>query len=184
MLLRRVVQLAELGDDVGKRASLDVLHRIVVNAPFTADRVNLDDVGVLQGGGGQRFVLEPLESLGVHHSGERKHFQGHSAVQGNLFRLVDDPHPAPANFVKQSEIAQPADRRTCRGIRRAVLPVQLRHHAAQHFHRVQAGRQFLFDLGVLFQKRFALGLSPLKQGRAVPLNLLDDLRVVDAARSL
>ena len=57
------IEPPQLGDDRRERTALDVPHRVVVDAPLAAHRVDRHDVRVVQLRRGLRLVLEPLERL-------------------------------------------------------------------------------------------------------------------------
>ena len=61
---------------------------------------------VMEMGGRLRLVLKTPKVLGVEHGGEGEDFQSNSPAQGNLLRLIDDAHPAAADFAQQAEIAE------------------------------------------------------------------------------
>src|SRR5262245_26054095 len=52
----RIAQ-ADVGDDVGDGAAVDEAHGVVVDAALAADAVDIDDVRMVEGGGGLSFVL-------------------------------------------------------------------------------------------------------------------------------
>ena len=105
-------------DQLRERLAVDQLHGVVMDAPIRADGVDRHDIGMVQLGGGLRFVLESLQVLGIERGGERQDLDGDAPPQRKLQRLVDDAHPAPADFAHQAKIAQglrAADRFGVRG---------------------------------------------------------------------
>ena len=97
---------AELVDDLGEAAALDVLHRVERHAPLGADGEDRHDVVVVQAGGGLGLELEPLELAGVERRGHGEDLQRHAAVQRPLLGLVHDPHAAPADLAEDPVIAE------------------------------------------------------------------------------
>ena len=93
-------------DDLGKAASLDVLHRVERHAPLGADGEDRHDVVVVQAGSGLGFELEPLELAGVERRGHGEDLERHAAVQRTLLGLVHDPHAAPADLADDPVIAE------------------------------------------------------------------------------
>jgi hypothetical protein len=84
----------------------DKLHRIEVHAPLAANRVDTDNVWVVELRGGLGFVLESLQLAAIEDRGQREDLQRHAASKGQLPRFVDNPHPAAANFTYDLEVAQ------------------------------------------------------------------------------
>ena len=109
ILQRRVV--LQVSDHVGQRLTVDELHGVEVDRPFTADRVNRDDILVVQVGRRLGLVLEALQLLGVQGGRERQHLEGDAAVERDLLRFIDDAHAAAADFAHQAEVAE--RRRAC-----------------------------------------------------------------------
>ena len=64
-----------------------------MNAAFTADEVNGNDVLMLQVSGGLGFILEALELAGVQGASEPQDLEGDSATQRDLLGFVDEPMP-------------------------------------------------------------------------------------------
>src|SRR5437879_8716242 len=82
-----------------------------MDPPLRANGVYGDYMFMMEVSGRLRFVLEAEELLGVEHGRKGKHLECDAPVQGNLFRLVDNAHAAPADFTQEPEIAQlPRDR--------------------------------------------------------------------------
>ena len=108
---------AQLVDDLGEAAALDVLHRVERHAPLGADGEDRHDVVVVQAGGGLGLELEPLELAGVERRGHGQDLQRHAAVQRPLLGLVHDPHAAPADLAEDAVIAEDPGRE----IRGAVI---------------------------------------------------------------
>ena len=98
---------------VEQRHALDQLHgveeRAVVGAPHVIDG---DDIRVVKRRGSPSFVLKPLELPRVAQRRKGQHLERNAPLQRGLFCLVDHAHPAPADLVKEPEIAQGAMART------------------------------------------------------------------------
>lgn len=96
-------------DQRGKGPALDVLHRIIVHAPFASDRVDVHDIRVFEGCSGLGFVLEPLQLSRVQDGGKRQHFEGHASLERNLLGFAHHAHPAAADLAEdEPEIPRPA----------------------------------------------------------------------------
>jgi hypothetical protein len=80
----------------GQGLPLDELHRQEVHAAGFLDRVDRDDVGVVEGGDGARLSLEPLESIGIAGQLGRQDLERHAAVEPGIVGLVDLAHAARA----------------------------------------------------------------------------------------
>ena len=70
-----------LGDQVRQRAALDKLHCEEVDAALLPDRVDGDDVLMVQTGGGAGFVVEALQLARVERGRERQYLQGDTASE-------------------------------------------------------------------------------------------------------
>jgi hypothetical protein len=55
-------------------------------------------MGVVEGGGGAGFAKKPLLGLGMEAELGREELQGDGAAELRVFRLEDNPHPAPAQL--------------------------------------------------------------------------------------
>jgi len=56
------------------------------------------------------LVLEALELLRIHRRRKRQYLERYAPAQGNLFRLINDAHAAPADLTDNAIITQPARR--------------------------------------------------------------------------
>ena len=103
----RLVQLqnALAFEDVVHRLAVDMFHREIENAVVIADGVSLDDVGMIQFGGGTRLLDEPDHELGVFRIGIGKDLQRGGTVQRNLVRQIHDPHAAASDLMQNDEIS-------------------------------------------------------------------------------
>src|SRR5262245_61807481 len=70
---RRIGIATEFADHRVEWPAFDELHRVIVNATVAADRVDGNDVRVMQLGSGMRLGSEPPELFGVQRRRERKH---------------------------------------------------------------------------------------------------------------
>src|SRR5262249_11184848 len=96
--------LLQLTNDFGEGSSFDELHGVEVHAALAADRVDRNDVRMMQLGRGLRLVLEALQMLGIHCRSERQDLEGNAAPQRKLFGFIDDSHASPAQFAQDAEI--------------------------------------------------------------------------------
>ncbi len=156
---------------LGQRLPFDVLHGIEVDRPLTSDRVDLHDVRMFERSGRAGLVLEPLKLPLVEHGGEGQDLERDLSPQRDLLRLVDHPHPAPADLAKDTVVAQrahgrrAAGRQGVSGIGRFRGPAR---RAGQVPEDLQSQRHFAELLGVLrvladvrLHVDFAAELDPL-----------------------
>src|SRR5262245_50696765 len=87
--------------------ALDEPHGVVVGSALASDAIYVHHMGMVQGSGGHRLVLESLELPRVESSGKRKHLEGYPAAKRDLLRFVNDPHSAASDFPEKSEVAEP-----------------------------------------------------------------------------
>ena len=106
-------------DEVGDRQSVDVLHREVMDSAFAADGVDRHDIRMMQRRGRAGLVLKTLQLFRIHVRSERQHFQRDSSTQRNLFRFVNNPHPAPTEKPDDPEVAK--NTRHATGCRRCLI---------------------------------------------------------------
>jgi hypothetical protein len=90
---------------------VDELHDVVVQAVLLADAEHRDDVGVVQPRRRPRLALEPPQVPGVEQGVGGQHLDGDVPAQGQLLRLVDDPHAAPAHLPEDLVVPQLPQRR-------------------------------------------------------------------------
>ena len=97
----------------------DELHGDIVQSGLLADAIDGHDVRVVQARRRLRLALEPLQALRIKQAVGRQHFQCDVPAEGNLLRLVDDAHAAPADLAQDAILAQfPRDRASCRCVGR------------------------------------------------------------------
>src|SRR5262245_7474091 len=77
-----------------------------MDAALATDEVDVDDVGVVQMGGGLHLAPEPLELLGIERPGKGQHLQGNAPAEGDLLPLEDNAHTAPADFSNEPEVSE------------------------------------------------------------------------------
>ena len=70
------------------------------------DRVDGDDVGMVESGEGLGLTLETGQPLGVGGQLGRQHLERHLAVQGRILGPVDLPHTTFAQLTGNSEVRQ------------------------------------------------------------------------------
>jgi hypothetical protein len=144
--------VSQAGDQGGQRLPFDELHGVEVDGPLAADRVDVDDVRVVQRRRRPRLVVEALQLSWVEGPRQRQHLESHPPAQRHLFRLVDDSHAAPAHLADQSEVAEPARRLLprCGGDR-----ARPGSGVADEVQRLQAGVELLGQLGIAGQELVA-----------------------------
>jgi hypothetical protein len=145
-------------DQLGERLTFDVLHGVVVDAALRADRVDRDDMRMMQAGRCPRFVAEPLQLAFVQQAGQRQNLQRDAALERRLLRFVHHAHPTPTEFPADAEVAQQAavqevaERgRVAAGgrLRRAGRGLQSQHgrqHLAQLARQARIVRHDLLDV--------------------------------------
>src|SRR5258708_874729 len=70
------------------------------------DLVNLDNVGMAQGGGGASFGQESLQDGRMRKMMGQQGLNGHDAIETFLSRFEDRSHASPTHFFEQFEIIQ------------------------------------------------------------------------------
>ncbi len=88
------------GQPLGERASLEHLEREVRHAADLAHLVDLDDVGMAYLGDDLGLDAESAELLGFDLEIVPDHLEGDRSLERPLEGLVDDPHPATAEQLK------------------------------------------------------------------------------------
>ena len=93
-----------------------------MGAVFLASCVNRHNVGVMQLGGSFGLPSEALHAFGRQPYSSGEHLQRDAAVEGDLPRVVDNAHAAPAehaqNFIARNN--RPGCAAACRGCNRAL----------------------------------------------------------------
>ena len=81
-------------DERVERPAIDQLHRQEVGVAILLDRVDGDDVRVVQCGERARLAAEAFDALRVGGDFRRKHFEGDVAPEGRVGGAVDGSHSA------------------------------------------------------------------------------------------
>jgi hypothetical protein len=68
-------------DHLRKALPVDILHGVVVDAALATDEIDVNNVGVVQVGGGLHLPFEPLELLGIKHPGKGQHLESHAPTE-------------------------------------------------------------------------------------------------------
>ncbi len=102
-----------LEDELGERASLDILHRVEVAPVLASDREDWHDVRMVELGRCMRLDAEALQSDRVDRRGPREDFERNPAPERDLNCLVDDPHPSAADLTHEPILAENRIRRQC-----------------------------------------------------------------------
>ena len=96
--MTRVDREAALRDEQVERLSFDELHREEVDALGLFDRVERDDVRMVQRGDGAGFALEAREAIGIARRLGGQHLERDVAAELRVGRAVDLTHGARANL--------------------------------------------------------------------------------------
>ena len=67
-------RVSQLLHNFGHRLAVDKPHRIKMQPAFQTNIKNFNDIRVIEGGDGQRFVLESFNSVLIYSCREGKHF--------------------------------------------------------------------------------------------------------------
>lgn len=136
---------AQLLDYVRQRAPVHQLHGEVVDAMVLADRVDRNDVRMLQGRRRLGFVPESLKRTFIERGDRGEHLERDATHQGDLFRLVDHAHAAPSEFAEDSVVADDLVRHR----RDHRLRLRYSRHGGLHeFQRTETTCQLFSDVGV------------------------------------
>ncbi len=84
-------------EHLAQRPAVDELHRDVDRRVFRPDVVDRHDVGVVEGRGRARLLLESLAPVGVGRELGRQHLDGHLAAEARVSRSVDFSHASRAD---------------------------------------------------------------------------------------
>ena len=168
--------LTQLLDDLREGLPLDELHRVVVDAALAADRVDVDDAGMLQRRGGLGLILEPLEMPRVENRRKGQHLQSHPAAERNLLGLIHHAHAAAPNLAQDAELAQLAQTGRV-GPKRVGYGTAISRRLPEVVQRRQGGNQmrdFIGQVGVAGDERLDVG--PLA-GAEAGLDFLGQLAI-------
>ena len=106
-----------------QRLALHQLHDNVVHAGAAgrlADVVDVDDVRVIERGGGARLPIQPVQQLGIRAGAE--HLDRHRPAQPRIASAVDLAHAARAQTV--DHLVGPDPRAGREGVFHATVPVR------------------------------------------------------------
>ncbi len=153
-----------LGDRLGQRLALDELHGVVVHAALAADRIDRDDVGVVELGGGQGLGLEPPELGRVHRRRERQHLQRHATVQANAAPPRRRPpcRPGPPRAIRRKSPRSPIPGSPSSASTALSIDDQRRRDQRRLADELEAGQARLQVLGQLGM--FGQQLLPRRRG--------------------
>src|SRR5664279_3495845 len=87
------------GNEVLKTLTFKKLHGYEGSAIRHANLINSADVGVIQCGSSLRFPLKARQSVRIMRRLVRQKLQRDKATEGQVFGLVDNPHPATAQLL-------------------------------------------------------------------------------------
>ena len=90
-------------------SAVEQSHAEVMVALMLAHLVDRHDVRVVEVGHGLGLDAEPVDIGRAGEPAGQDHLQGHHTVQADLPRLVDDPHPAAGDLLKQLVVAEVGD---------------------------------------------------------------------------
>lgn len=97
---------AVLGNQLRQRLPLDELHGEEVHVAGLLDRVDGDDVGVVERGDGLGLALEALAALAVGADRGWEHLEGDAAVEVRILGRVDLAHAAVAEGARDPVVVQ------------------------------------------------------------------------------
>ncbi len=83
-------------DQLHQRSPFHQFHRQEADVPDLLDRVDGDDVRVVECGDGLRFAFEALAAIGVTGETRRQDFQRHRPAEPQIAGAVDLPHASGA----------------------------------------------------------------------------------------
>ena len=93
-------------NELGEGLALDVLHGEEALAVGLFDRIDGDDVGMVERGDRLDLALEAGEAVGIFGEGRRQSLQGDLAMQAQILGEVDDPHAALTQFRQDPIVRQ------------------------------------------------------------------------------
>ena len=110
-----------VADQMLQGGAVQVLHHDERLAFVFANLMDGADVGMVQGGSRARFAAETLERLRVLGDVGGEEFEGHEAAQFGVFGLIDDTHPASAEFLENTVVRNGLADHEPRACRAAIL---------------------------------------------------------------
>jgi len=103
--IKRGSQLKRASTDaVFQRHPFQILHGDIGFAIVLADFVRSADVGMIERRCHPRFTLKALQGLGIFGEFFRKELESYEATQFQVFRFVDDAHPAAAQLLHDAVV--------------------------------------------------------------------------------
>ena len=93
-------------ENLGETPSIDEFHRDERLSVRFPDIVYRDDVRMTQGGRGLGLAAESPDRIRARVTAQKKQFQGDHAIQANLARTIDHPHPAMSDGTFEQVITQ------------------------------------------------------------------------------
>ena len=103
-----VQRQAALGDDISQRSPVDQFQRQEGDAVDLLNRVDRDDVGMIELGGGARLALEALPAVGVAGQFAGQHLQRDAPLELGVFGEVHLAHAALAEQFEDPVVTERA----------------------------------------------------------------------------
>jgi hypothetical protein len=94
------------GQNVGEAPPRDILHGVIVHAPFAADGEDRHDVRMVEPGDRLGLAAKAVHGVFVDDGPEPQHFQGDVTVKRGLLGLVNHTHAATAKLANDPKLAQ------------------------------------------------------------------------------
>ncbi len=94
--------------------AIDELHGKVVQSLVGVDCIGLDDVRVVDAGGGPGFIDETLDEGDVLSESRQEDFERDVAIQADLASQINCAHAANADFADDGKVAENSPRRSRR----------------------------------------------------------------------
>jgi hypothetical protein len=102
---KQLVDIERPSDDqVSQGLTIEELHRNKRLIVVLADLIDGTDIGVVQGGRGLGFTLEPVQCLAIAGKFFWQELQRDKAMQSCVFGLIDHAHPATAEFFEDAVV--------------------------------------------------------------------------------
>ena len=126
-----------------------------MHTPFTADRVDGNDVGVVQLSRGLRLVVKANDLLLVEDRREREHLQSDRPPHRSLFRFVNDSHPTTPQLAQDAKVSEFAV-----GQGGALRRVHIGSRLPKQFESLEVKVQGFFELRMLGDQFARIHLPP------------------------
>lgn len=111
-----------VGENDREVSAFDEPHGVVMDAAVASDAVDIDDVRVIELGGSEGFVPEPLQAGLVDQGSQRQNLEGDASTEGDLFGLVDDAHAASSKLPDDPKVAELPGGHPLRRLHRLIGP--------------------------------------------------------------